>query len=255
MKVVFLGTGTSQGVPVIGCKCGVCTSVDHRDNRLRSSIYVEMGDTCLVVDTGPDFRQQMLRARIDQLDAILFTHAHKDHTAGMDDIRSYNFLQKKDMPIYARTEVQDQLKQEFSYIFAESKYPGIPKVELNTLTGSPFEVHGQRIIPIEVMHHKLPVYGFRFGDFTYITDANFISEEEKEKIKGSKIIVLNALQKEDHISHFTLEEAIELMQELNPEKGYFTHISHRLGLHNEVSKELPRNIELAWDGLQLTLDS
>lgn len=254
MKVIFLGTGTSQGVPVIGCQCNVCTSVDFRDNRLRSSIFVEIGDVHLVVDTGPDFRQQMLRARVNQLDAVLFTHAHKDHTAGMDDIRSYNFKQKKDMPIYARSEVQAQLKQEFSYIFSESKYPGIPKVALNTLDGNPFEIGGQTIIPIEVMHHKLPVYGFRFGDFTYITDANHIPEEEKEKIKGSKIIVLNALQKEDHISHFTLDEAVELMQELNPEKGYLTHISHRLGLHMEVAAELPDNVELAWDGLQLEID-
>ncbi|MEP1033661.1 MBL fold metallo-hydrolase [Ekhidna sp.] len=254
MRVVFLGTGTSQGVPVIGCTCDVCTSVDHRDNRLRSSIFVEMNDVHLVVDTGPDFRQQMLRARIDQLDAIFFTHAHKDHTAGMDDIRSYNFKQGKDMPVYASKEVQEQLKREFSYIFAESKYPGIPKVDLHTIDGSPFQVEGQSIVPIQVMHHKLPVYGFRFGDFTYITDANFISEEEKEKIKGSKVIVLNALQKEDHISHFTLEEAVELLTELNPEKGYLTHISHRLGSHMDVSNELPDNIELAWDGQQLSID-
>ncbi|MEP0986526.1 MBL fold metallo-hydrolase [Ekhidna sp.] len=254
MKVTFLGTGTSQGVPVIGCQCDVCTSVDFRDNRLRSSIFVEMNGVHIVVDTGPDFRQQMLRARVNRLDAVLFTHAHKDHTAGMDDIRSYNFRQKKDMPVYARTEVQDQLKREFSYIFSESKYPGIPRIALHTLDGSPFEVEGQTIVPVEVMHHKLSVYGFRFGDFTYITDANYISEEEKEKIKGSKVIVLNALQKEDHISHFTLDEAVELMQELNPEKGYLTHISHRLGLHAAVSQELPENIELAWDGLQLSIE-
>ncbi|WP_421763013.1 MBL fold metallo-hydrolase [Ekhidna sp.] len=254
MKVTFLGTGTSQGVPVIGCHCDICTSVDFRDNRLRSSIFVEMNGVHIVVDTGPDFRQQMLRARVNRLDAVLFTHAHKDHTAGMDDIRSYNFRQKKDMPVYARTEVQDQLKREFSYIFSESKYPGIPRIALHTLDGSPFEVEGQTIVPVEVMHHKLSVYGFRFGDFTYITDANYISEEEKEKIKGSKVIVLNALQKEDHISHFTMDEAVELMQELNPEKGYLTHISHRLGLHAEVSKELPENIELAWDGLQLSIE-
>jgi phosphoribosyl 1,2-cyclic phosphate phosphodiesterase len=253
VKVVFLGTGTSQGVPVIGCKCEVCTSVDYRDNRLRSSIYVEMNGVHMVVDTGPDFRQQMLRERIDQLDAVLFTHAHKDHTAGLDDIRSYNFKQRKDMPIYGRQEVLDQLKREFAYIFTESKYPGIPKVDLYELDGKPFKVNDQNIIPIEVMHHKLPVYGFRFGDFTYITDANKISEKEKEKIKGSKVIVLNALQKEDHISHFTLAEAVDLMKELNPERGYLTHISHRLGLHMEVVEELPENIELAWDGLQLVI--
>ena len=253
MRIIFLGTGTSQGVPVIGCKCDVCSSIDHRDNRLRSSIFVEMNGVHIVVDTGPDFRQQMLRARIDKLDAVLFTHAHKDHTAGMDDIRSYNFRQKKDMPIYARLEVQEQLKQEFSYIFAESSYPGIPKVKFNTLDGNPFEVEGQSIIPIEVMHHKLSVYGFRFGDFTYITDANHISDQEKEKIRGSKIVVLNALQKESHISHFTLDEAVKLIEELNPEMGYFTHISHKLGTHMDISEELPENMELAWDGLQLTI--
>lgn len=253
MKVVFLGTGTSQGVPVIGCKCEVCTSVDYRDNRLRSSVYVEVNGVHIVVDTGPDFRQQMLSARVEKLDAVLFTHAHKDHTAGLDDIRSFNFKQKRDMPIYGRIEVLEQLKREFAYIFTESKYPGIPKVDLFELDGKPFKINDQNIIPIEVMHHKLPVYGFRFGDFTYITDANYISDVEKEKIKGSKVIVLNALQKEDHISHFTLDEAVDLMKELNPEKGYLTHISHRLGLHMEVSEELPENIELAWDGLQLVI--
>lgn len=254
MKVTFLGTGTSQGVPVIGCQCDVCTSVDYKDNRLRSSIYVAIEDVHIVVDTGPDFRQQMLRERINHLDAVLFTHAHKDHTAGLDDIRSYNFKQQQDIPVYGRSEVLSQIKQEFSYIFSEVKYPGIPRVELNTLTNKPFEVKGQTITPIEVMHHKLPVFGFRFGDFTYITDANYISEEEKDKVRGSKVIVLNALQKEDHISHFTLDQALELLDELKPEKAYLTHISHKLGSHFEVSKELPENVALAWDGLQLNVD-
>ncbi|WP_420318166.1 MBL fold metallo-hydrolase [Ekhidna sp.] len=253
MKVVFLGTGTSQGIPVIGCKCEVCSSVDYQDKRLRASIYIEYEGLNIVVDTGPDFRQQMLRERINKLDAVLFTHAHKDHTAGLDDIRSFNFLQKKDMPLFARKEVQEQLKREFSYIFTESNYPGIPRVELNTLDGSPFKVSEQTIIPIEVMHYKLPVYGFRFGDFTYITDANHISEEEKEKIKGSKVIVLNALQKKSHISHFNLDEALALMEELKPEKGYLTHLGHYMGRHIEVSKELPDNVEIAWDGLQLVI--
>lgn len=255
MKVVFLGTGTSQGVPVIGCKCEVCTSVDYRDNRLRSSIFVEMNGVHIVVDTGPDFRQQMLRERVDKLDAVLFTHAHKDHTAGLDDIRSYNFIQKKDMPIYGRPEVLDQLKREFSYIFSDSKYPGIPKVDLRELNGDPFEIEQQKIIPIEVMHHKLPVYGFRFGYFTYITDANHITEKAKEKIRGSKVIVLNALQKTTHISHFNLDEALELLEELKPEKGFLTHIGHYMGMHKDVSEELPENVEIAWDGLQLTIDN
>lgn len=253
MKVTFLGTGTSQGIPVIGCKCDVCTSADYRDNRLRSSIFVEMDGVHMVVDTGPDFRQQMLRERIDKLDAVLFTHAHKDHVAGMDDIRSYNFLQKKDMPIYATEQVIDRLKEEFTYIFEQDKYPGIPRVETIEIQNAEFEVLGRKVTPIEVMHYKLPVFGFRFGDFTYITDANFISEEEKDKIKGSKVIVLNALQKKTHISHFNLDEALDLMEELNPEKGYLTHIGHFMGRHQDVSKELPENVEIAWDGLKLSI--
>lgn len=253
MKVIFLGTGTSQGIPVIGCTCDVCTSVDFHDNRLRSSIYVEYNGVHMVVDTGPDFRQQMLRSRIKKLDAVLFTHSHKDHTAGMDDIRSFNFLQKKDMPIYGTSFTLDSLKKEFSYIFSENKYPGIPQVTLNTIDNNPFNVEGQTIIPIEVMHYKMPVLGFRFGDFTYITDANQISDTEKEKIKGSKVLVLNALQKKPHISHYSLEEALEVMEELQPEKGYLTHLGHYMGMHADVSKELPDNVEIAWDGLQLTL--
>ena len=254
MKVSFLGTGTSQGVPVIGCTCEVCSSIDYRDKRLRASILIETNDSTFIIDTGPDFRQQMLRERVSKLDAVLFTHAHKDHTAGLDDIRSFNFLQKKDMPLFAEQIVLDQLKNEFSYIFAEKKYPGIPQVEVNPITTAPFDVLGTRVIPIRVMHYKLPVLGFRIGDFTYITDANHISEEEKSKIKGSKVLVFNALQKTEHISHFTLAQALALMEELKPEKGYLTHISHRLGLHQEVSSELPENVELAWDGLTVDLD-
>ena len=254
MKITFLGTGTSQGVPVIGCDCDVCSSVDFQDKRLRSSIHVEWKGVSIVVDTGPDFRQQMLSNRIKRLDAILFTHEHKDHTAGLDDIRSFNFLQKMDMPIYARQPVIDQLKREFSYIFAESKYPGIPLVELHLIQNNSFEVNGLEIIPIEVMHHKMSVLGFRFGDFTYITDANSISKLEMEKIRGSKVLVLNALQHEPHISHFTLNEALEVINELNPEKAYLTHISHRLGKHRDLRHKLPTNVELAWDGLQLDLE-
>lgn len=254
MKVTFLGTGTSQGVPVIGCQCEVCNSIDFHDNRLRSSILIESQGTQLVIDTGPDFRQQMLRERVNRLDAVVFTHEHKDHTAGLDDIRSFNFLQRRDMPVYGRDRVLKQLKQEFAYIFHEKKYPGVPQVTLNPISNLPFKINGIAIIPIEVMHYKLPVFGFRVGNFTYITDANYIAEEEKEKIKGSKVVVLNALQKQEHISHFTLDEAIEVMEELKPEKGYFTHISHKLGLHAEVSKELPEYIELAWDGLTIEIE-
>lgn len=253
MNITFLGTGTSQGVPVITCTCDVCMSLDYHDKRLRSSIHIEAQGISLVVDTGPDFRQQMLRERIRKLDAILFTHEHKDHTAGLDDVRSFNFSQKKDMPIYGRNQVIDQIKQEFSYAFAEVKYPGIPRITTHEISNKDFDVEGLKVVPIEVMHHKLAVFGFRIGDFTYITDANHIDDVEIEKIKGSKILVLNALQKTEHISHFTLDEAIDMAQKIGIEKTYFTHISHKLGNHKEVSLELPKNIFLAYDGLKISL--
>ncbi len=254
MRITFLGTGTSQGVPVIACTCEVCKSLDYRDKRLRSSVLIETPEFQLIIDTGPDFRQQMLRERISRLDAVLFTHAHKDHTAGLDDIRSFNFLQKMEMPVYGQRQTLDQLQTEFAYIFSESKYPGIPQISLNAIENIPFEINGREIVPIEVMHHKLPVFGYRIGNFTYITDANFISDEEKEKIEGSEILVLNALQKKEHISHFTLEEAVELINELKPQKAFLTHISHKLGSHKAVSKELPSNIHLAHDSLSLEID-
>jgi len=253
LKITFLGTGTSQGVPVIGCDCEVCASVDFQDKRLRSSIHVEWQGTSIVVDTGPDFRQQMLANRIKRLDAVLFTHEHKDHTAGMDDIRSFNFIQQMDMPVYARAQVIEQLKREYAYVFAESKYPGIPQVAIRPITNTPFEVCGLPVIPIEVQHHRMPVFGFRFGDFTYITDANGIAEPEKAKVRGSKVLVLNALQRTHHISHFTLEEALALIAELQPQQAYLTHISHKLGRHRDVRAELPPNVHLAWDGQVIEL--
>lgn len=253
MKITFLGTGTSQGVPVIGCSCEVCRSVDYRDKRLRVSVHLQVNDKSIIIDSGPDFRQQVLRERIATLDALVFTHEHKDHTAGLDDIRAYNFTQKKDMPLYGEERVLEQLKREFAYIFADYKYPGIPQVQLCPISEEPFEVEGIPFTPIRVKHYKLPVLGFRVGDFTYITDANFISAEEKEKIKGSKVVVLNALRKEPHISHFSLQEAVELLEELKPERAYLTHISHLLGLHREVEQELPDFIRLAYDGLQIEL--
>ncbi|MCR9084592.1 MAG: MBL fold metallo-hydrolase [Cyclobacteriaceae bacterium] len=253
MNIRFLGTGTSQGVPVIGCDCEVCRSVDFRDKRFRCSVHIETEGKSFVIDTGPDFRMQMLRADIHQLDAVIYTHEHKDHTAGLDDIRPFNFRQKKDMPVYGRSQVLNQIRQEYSYVFSEKKYPGVPQVLPIEIDQEPFEVEGISINPIPVMHHKLPVLGFRVGDFTYITDANYISEESKEKIKGSKILVLNALQKTPHLSHFTLEEAIEMAQMLGAEQTYFTHISHKLGLHREVESELPEGIHLAYDGLMLSL--
>lgn len=256
MKVTFLGTGTSQGVPVIACNCEVCLSLDFRDKRSRSSIYIEVDGQSLVIDTGTDFRQQMLRERASRLDAVLFTHAHKDHTAGMDDIRPFYFRNKADMPIYATPQVVNQLKQEFAYVFAEHKYPGVPGVDVHLIDkNQPFNIGPTMITPIEVMHYKLPVLGFRIKDFTYITDANFISDEELEKVKGSKVVVLNALHKEKHISHFNLYEAIEMVDRIQPEQAYFTHLSHQMGTHSEVSKELPPNIAIAYDGLQLSFDT
>ncbi len=253
MEITFLGTGTSQGVPIIACTCKVCQSSNTKDNRLRTSIMIKEAGYNFVIDTGPDFRQQMLRENVKNVDAIIFTHEHKDHTAGFDDIRAFNYIQKKKMDVYATERVQSAIKREFAYIFSDFKYPGIPEINLHTIDNSPFEINGVKFIPIEVLHYKLPVLGFRINDFTYITDANYISETEKEKIKGSKVLVLNALRKEEHLSHFTFDEAIELVKELKPETAYFTHISHQLGLHDEVQKELPSTIKLAFDGLKISL--
>jgi len=251
--VTFLGTGTSQGVPVIACGCEVCTSTDSHNKRLRSSILVESDSTTIVIDSGPDFRHQMLRANVQKLDALVFTHEHKDHVAGMDDIRAFNYKQQAPMDIYADVRVQATLKREFPYVFDEHKYPGIPQVNLHTIGLEPFTVGDIRLTPIEVMHYRLPVLGFRINDFTYITDAKTIAESEKQKLKGSKILVLNALQKQEHISHFTFQEAIDFALEIGAEKTYFTHISHRLGKHADVSAELPPGIELAYDGLKFAI--
>lgn len=253
MKVTFLGTGTSQGVPVIGCSCPICTSLDFRNKRFRTSVHIEVEGFSLVIDTGPDFRMQMLRAGIKKLDAVLFTHEHKDHTAGLDDIRPFNFLQQKDMPVFGRRNVLDQIRQEFSYIFSDKKYPGVPQVDCVEIDENPFHFNGITITPIPVLHYKLPVLGFRIGDFSYITDANFISDESLKLLEGTEILVLNALQKESHISHFTVEEAILEARKIGAKQTYFTHISHRLGLHDEVDGELPEGISLAYDGLELSL--
>ncbi len=255
MKITFLGTGTSQGVPLIGCTCKVCTSSDKKDMRLRSSVMIEHKNTNIVIDTGPDFRQQMLREKVTKLDAVVFTHEHKDHTAGLDEVRAFNFINQMVMPVYATERVKEALKREFAYIFADLDYPGIPKIKLHTINDDSFMVGDMQIQPINVLHYKLPVKAFRVGNFTYITDANFISPEEKEKIKGSEIIVINALRRNEHISHFTFQEAIDLANELGAKKTYFTHISHQLGLHQEVNLELPSHIELAFDGLQVELNN
>ncbi|MFD2162678.1 MBL fold metallo-hydrolase [Paradesertivirga mongoliensis] len=249
MKVTFLGTGTSQGIPVIACDCKVCTSTSPFDTRLRVSVLIEVDGKTFVIDTGPDFRYQMLRARVKQLDGIFITHEHKDHVAGLDDVRAFNYRQKKAMNVYAHKRVHETLEREFHYAFADFKYPGVPLINLNEISSAPFEVEGVSIIPIEVMHYLLPVYGFRINDFTYITDAKTIGEQEREKIKGSKVLVINALQKEKHISHFTLEEAISFAQEMEIETTYLTHISHNMGRHEDVSEELPPGIKFAFDGL------
>lgn len=253
MIVTFLGTGTSQGIPVIACECEVCQSMDYRDVRTRTSVHIQLNDQSIVIDTGPDFRQQMLRERIKRLDAVLFTHEHKDHTAGLDEVRSFNFKQGTDMPIYGEKRVLKQLKQEFEYIFSEKKYPGVPRVDSHEIDTGIFSVNGQDILPIRVLHYKLPVLGFRINGFTYITDANQISKEEKEKIIGSEVLVVNALQKESHISHFNLEEALEFIEEIKPKKAFLTHISHKLGFHEDVSSEIPSNVYIAYDGLKINI--
>lgn len=253
LTITFLGTGTSSGVPLIGCSCAVCISEDWHDKRLRSSILVQSASTTFVVDTTPDFRYQMLRTHTQKLDAVLYTHPHKDHMAGLDDIRAYNFTSKKAMKIYANSLTEEAVRRDFYYAFSDTKYPGVPELEMITIDETAFQIGDIPVQPIQVMHHKMPVFGYRFCDFTYITDANRIEETEKEKIRGSKVLVLNALRKEAHVSHFTLAEATELALELEVPEVYFTHISHQLGKHEDINRELPPHIRLAYDGLTIRL--
>jgi phosphoribosyl 1,2-cyclic phosphate phosphodiesterase len=249
MKVTFLGTGTSQGVPVIACGCHVCVSADERNKRLRCSVLIELNNQRLIIDTGPDFRQQMLRQKVQSLNAVLYTHEHKDHTAGLDDIRAFNYFMGTSIDLYLNEYVERAIRREFAYIFEEEKYPGIPQVELIRIKNEPFELFGTSVIPVEVSHYKLPVFGFRFGNFCYITDAKTISAHERNKIRGLKILVINALRREPHASHLTLDEALDIIDDVRPEIAYITHISHQLGLHTEVESELPANVKLAYDGL------
>jgi len=253
LTIEFLGTGTSSGVPMIGCDCMVCKSADPKDKRLRSSILVQSAETSLVVDTTPDFRYQMLRINNRKLDAVLYTHPHKDHLAGLDDIRAYNYFTKKPMDIYANTLTEEALRRDYYYAFSDTRYPGVPEVNLINIADQPFLVGDIPVLPVEVLHYKMPVLGFRFGDFTYITDANKIEDSEKEKIRGSKILVLNSLRKEPHLSHFTLQEAVDLATELDIPAVYFTHISHQLGQHHSINAELPTHMQLAYDGLKLVV--
>ena len=253
MKITFLGTGTSQGVPVIACRCRICLSDNPKDKRLRSSILIEHEGTTVVIDSGPDFRQQMLRAKVDHIDGLVFTHEHKDHIAGMDDIRAFNYIHNEKVNVFATLRVQDALHREFPYVFDDYKYPGVPELEMHTIDDQPFKIGSINLIPIKVLHYRLPVLGFRMGDFTYITDANSIPEESMSKIMGSKIVVINALRREPHVSHFTLEEVMRIIDKIGPEKAYLTHISHQLGLNDDVDAELPTNIQCAFDGMVVEL--
>lgn len=252
ITITFLGTGTSTGVPMIACPCPVCTSKDAKDNRLRSSLLVQSSTTTFVIDTTPDFRYQMLRQKVASLDAVLFTHPHKDHIAGLDDVKAFNFFSGNAMQVYANTLTQDAIKREFMYVFAEKKYPGIPQITLHNIDeNTPFVIGDIPIIPILVWHLHMPVLGFRIGKFTYITDANKIDAIEQQKIVGSQMVVLNALRHAPHLSHFTLDEAVALIQSLKIPQARFTHISHQLGLHQTTNNALPIGMELAFDGLQL----
>jgi len=251
VKVTFLGTGTSIGVPVITCDCPVCTSEDRRDKRFRTSAMLEVNGYTFVIDCGPDFRIQMLRERVSNLDAVIFTHEHRDHIAGLDDVRAFNYVLNKKIDIYGTDQVLKAIQTEFPYIFSESRYFGAPQLSIHPISDEPFLVNDVEFIPIRVVHDKLPVTGFRVGDFTYITDASYIAPEELEKVRGSRVIVLNALRNSKHVSHFSVGEAVEILKELAPEAAYLTHLSHFVGLHEEVNRKLPDFIQLAYDGLTI----
>ncbi|SIQ74577.1 MBL fold metallo-hydrolase [Maribacter ulvicola] len=254
LRVTFLGTGTSQGIPIIGSTHPVCLSNNPKDKRLRVSVLLSWDGYNYVIDCGPDFRQQMLTQQVNHLDGILYTHEHSDHTAGLDDIRPF-FFRQGNIPIYAHNRVVKSLKKRFDYIFQEkNKYPGAPTVDVNLIADNkPFQIGDKEVIPINVLHNKLQVFGFRIGDFTYLTDVKSITPKEMKKIKGSKVVVVNALRIEPHISHFNLEEALAFIREISPEKAYLTHISHLLGFHDEVEKILPNNVHLAYDNLTITI--
>jgi len=254
MRVTFLGTGTSQGVPVIACQCKVCQQGKEKDHRLRSSVMLEKGDDRIVIDAGPDFRQQMLREKVTNLDAILITHHHKDHIAGLDDVRSFNWFTKKPMDVYASVKDQQQIKTEFSYAFADSAYPGVPEINLITISTEEFTVGEFNIKPLEILHMKMNIRGFKIGKFAYLTDANYLPTKVINELLDCEVIVLNALRKEKHVSHFSLSEAIALLEFLRPKKAYLTHISHLMGFHDEIENELPSFIKVAYDGLQIEID-
>jgi phosphoribosyl 1,2-cyclic phosphate phosphodiesterase len=249
IHVIFLGTGTSTGVPVVACNCNVCRSKDVRDKRLRTSVMIKANGHNFIIDCGPDFRYQMIRENVEDISAIIFTHGHRDHIAGLDDVRAFNYVLNKTVDIFASAEVIASIEREFPYIFTEKRFFGAPQLEFHVIDNEKFNVEGVEFTPIEVLHHKLSVFGFRVGKFTYITDANFISPDELEKVKGSDVLVINALRKSKHLSHFSLDEAVEIIKYINPREAYITHLSHFIGLHETIQKSLPENIFLAYDGL------
>ncbi|MDG5800057.1 MBL fold metallo-hydrolase [Marinilabiliaceae bacterium ANBcel2] len=253
LKVVVLGTGTSLGVPMIACQCDVCKSSDNKDKRLRSSVLIEYCNINIVIDCGPDFRMQMLNANIGHIDAIVMTHSHKDHTGGLDDVRAFNWINRSAVNVYAEKNVIDSLNSQYPYVFGNSKYPGLPQVNLHKIDCSPFKIKGLDITPLRAMHHKLPVLGFRIGSFSYLTDVSFIPEETLNKMEGTSVLIIDALRKTSHISHFSLDEALDIVHQVNPDKAYFTHISHHMGLHKKINNELPQNAKLAYDGQVIIL--
>ncbi len=253
MEITFLGTGTSGGVPLIGCQCNVCKSTDPRDKRLRTSVLIRTDEMTIVIDCGPDFRQQMLREDVRNIDAVLMTHQHKDHTGGIDDIRSFNFINRKPLDFYCDYPTELGIKEQYSYAFTETDYPFLPKMNFVRITDKPFTLGSLKVIPIEVMHARMPVKAFRVGDFTYITDAKTIAPEERDKIRGSKVMVINALRSEDHYSHLTVEEALHIVEDVKPEQTYFIHMSHQFGLHAEMEKQLPATVKPAYDGLKINI--
>jgi len=253
ITITVLGTGTSQGIPVVACECDVCRSSDHHDKRLRTSIMIQTPHNNLVVDAGPDFRQQMLRENVKRLDAILITHDHKDHIGGIDDIRAFNWVMQKPMQIYANEKSLATIRKDFFYAFEQNPYPGAPEIILHTIQNQPFSINGDSITPIEAMHGQLPVLGFRIGNFSYLTDASAIEPQELDKMRGSEILIINGLRKQKHHSHFSLDEAIHLIQQISPRQAYITHVSHQLGFHKEINSQLPKGIELGFDGLKIGL--
>lgn len=253
MKIIFLGTGTSQGVPVIACNCHTCSSPDEKDKRLRASVYLEVNDTAIVIDTGPDFRQQMLREKIDKLDAVILTHGHKDHIGGLDDVRAYNFIQNQAMDVYAAASVQTTIKREFQYAFSHEKYPGVPQIIQHVIRNKPFAVNNINVIPVEASHYFLKVFGFRIFDFAYLTDVSEISDKEKKKLLNLEVLAINALRPKIHYSHFNLQQALQLIDEVKPKLAFLTHISHMMGRGAEVEPTLPENVRFAYDGLQLNI--